>query len=72
MSYSVYKAEDSMRRGGGEGRVFFSSCCAHVLCILLLCIFQGPSGHDVYIQNQDGAFGLQSPVLSSGGEQECL
>lgn len=24
MFYSVYEAEDSMRRGGGEGRVFFS------------------------------------------------
>lgn len=50
----------------------FFSCCAHVLCILLLCIFQGPSGHDVYIQTQDGAFSLQSTVLYGLGEHACL
>lgn len=41
------------RRGGDPlvSQVLFS-CCAHVLCIALLCIFQGPSGHGVYIRTR--------------------
>lgn len=37
-------------RGGDPlGSEVLFSCCAHVLCMGLLCIFQGPSGLGVYI-----------------------
>lgn len=40
------KREGVEWRGGDPlGSQVLFSCCAHVLCMALLCIFQGPSGH---------------------------
>ena len=64
-------------RGGGplSSQVLFS-CSAHVLCMGLLCIFQGPSGLAVYKYTHthilDGTFSLQSTALYGVGENLTL
>lgn len=65
------------RRRGGDplGSQVLFSCCAHVLCMTLLCIFQGPSGHGVlhtHTHSQGGTLSLQSTALYGVGKRACV
>lgn len=70
------KKEGSRRVGvewsGVESSQVLFSCSAHVLCMGLLCIFQGPSGLAVYEYTHthilDGTSSLQSTALYGVGE----